>query len=617
MNTKVKKQKGYLGNDKLKKVGEIIPFSEEEQLEYALCMEDPIYFIKNYIKITTLDNGIQPFELFDYQERFIKAVHNGNRVLGLMGRQLGKTTTIAAYLVWYSIFNKAKTIAVLANKRSAAQEVMSRMQDMYMDLPKWLQSGIVEWNKGSFELENRSKAFIAATTASGIRGKSCVTSDTNVWVQNEAGESRYMTIQSIIDGEFVPTKILSSDGYRSFDGFVNQGMSTSLYRVSLSNGESIRATGDHRFMLDTGEFVETESLVSGTVLRGAVVESIDQVENQEVFDAVEVEETHDYYTNGVISHNCNFLYIDEAAIIPNSVAESFFTATYPTISSGTSTKVVLTSTPLGMNHFYKFWTEAEAGINGFTPVRVHYWEHPKRDENWASKQKELLGELKFNQEVLCEFIGSSNTLVDGKKIASLPHLTGDTLFENYTEYRKPVPNGNYLMTVDVSRGADLDYSVTTIFDISVLPYKIVGKYRDNKVSPLIFPEVIHRLAKRFNNAFVLIETNDLGQQVADILFYDLEYENVYMSYREKIQEGASGEKQKLPGIKTTKRTKTLGCQQLKTLIENDMLEVNDLDTISELSVFTRVGATYKAEEGSHDDCVMTLVLFAYLSLIHI
>ena len=475
--------KGYLGNQNLKQASEEVEYSENNILEYARCMKDPVYFIKTYVKIISLDEGLIPFRLFDYQIRFIQSLHNNRRIIGLFPRQMGKTTVVAAYLVWYLIFNEDKTVAILANKASAAREVMSRLQLMYENLPKWLQHGIKEWNKGSIKLANNSNAFTAATSSSGIRGKSV-----------------------------------------------------------------------------------------------------------------------------------NFLYIDEAAIIPSTVADDFFTATYPTISSGQTTKIALTSTPLGMNFFYKFWTEAEQNINGFIAVRVHYSEHPKRSEKWAKEQLELLGELKFNQEVLCQFLGSSATLLSGDTLGRLATLQPTYPVPNnrsILQYQPPIKQHFYVMCVDTSRGKGLDYSTFQIIDITQLPYRLVCSYRENSISTLVFPEVIYRIAELYNDAFVLIETNDLGQQVADILFYDLEYENVYMSSSEDIKEG--GGRGSSPGLRTTKKTKAVGCDMLKSLIENDQLIVNDSETISEFTTFIRVGTTYKAEEGKHDDLVMPLVMFAYLT----
>lgn len=474
---------GYLGNQNLKQASEIVAYTQDNILEYAKCMKDPIYFIRTYVKIISLDDGLVPFNMFEYQVKLINAIHDNRRVIGLFPRQHGKTTCVAAYLCWYILFNNDKTVAILANKAAAAREIMSRLQLMYESLPKWIQHGIKEWNKGSISLANNTKAFTAATSSSGIRGKSV-----------------------------------------------------------------------------------------------------------------------------------NFLYVDEAAIIPNNVADEFFTATYPTISAGTTTKIVLTSTPLGLNFFYKFWSEAISGTNGFIPVRVDYWEHPKHDEKWANEQKQLLGELKYNQEIGMHFLGSSDTLISGHKVASLSRAIGKSLLPNndsLIQYETPIDKHSYVMTIDTSRGKNLDYSAFMVIDITNVPYKLVCRYRNNSIQTLVYPEVIDKIARMYNDAFVLIETNDLGQQVADILFYDLEYENVYMSKNDNIKEGGgSGAK---PGLRTTKKTKAIGCDMLKDLIENDKLVVNDSETIAELSTFVRVGSTYKAEDGKHDDMVMCLVMFAYLT----
>lgn len=608
MNTKT----GYLGNQNLKPADEQLEYTSENVLEYAKCMNDPVYFIKKYIKIISLDEGLIPFRLFDYQIRFIESLHSNRRILGLFPRQMGKTTVVAAYLVWYLIFNDDKTVAILANKAAAAREVMSRLQLMYENLPKWLQHGVKEWNKGSIKLANNSTAFTAATSSSGIRGKSCVTGDTKVCVQLD-GVEQTVEISQLLDIDPIRMKILTSEGFKTFNGFIDQGLSSELYRIDFCDDTHLNATADHLLFSDSG-WIDVSSLIVGDVVSKKTIKSIVKISNQQVYDAYEVADVHNYYTNGALSHNCNFLYIDEAAIIPSTVAEDFFTATYPTISSGQTTKIALTTTPLGMNFFYKFWTEAEQGINGFVPVRVHYSEHPKRDEKWAKEQLELLGETKFNQEVLCQFLGSSNTLVSGETLGRLASKQPTYPVPNnhsILQYEAPIKQHFYVMCVDTSRGKGLDYSTFQIIDISQLPYKVVCTYRDNNISTLVFPEVIYRMGELYNDAFVLIETNDLGQQVADILFYDLEYENVYMSASEDIKEG--GGRGASPGLRTTKRTKSIGCDMLKSLIENDTLVVNDAETISEFTTFIRVGASYKAEDGKHDDLVMPLVMFAYLT----
>lgn len=476
----------YLNNPLLKAAGVNIPYTQEQILEYAKCAKDPIYFIKNYCKIISLDRGLIDFELFPYQEKFIMSMHDNNRVISMQPRQMGKTQTVAAYVLHYVLFNEHKTVAILANKAAASREILSRFQLMYEHLPKWLQQGVETWNKGDIELENGSKVFTAATSGAGIRGKSV-----------------------------------------------------------------------------------------------------------------------------------NFLYVDEAAIIPNTVAEDFFTSTYPTISSGKTTKIVLTSTPLGYNHFWKFWNESGVGKNqnGFLPVEVKYWEHPDRDEEWANKQKELLGELKFNQEVLCTFLGSSLTLIRSDVIAKLKPSTYIYTKDGLDVFEEPVKGNNYVMIADTAKGVGGDYSAFSVIDVSSVPYKQVAKYRNNKISPLLYPSVIYKVARDYNNAYVLIEINS-SEQVPTILYSELEYENILFVNRNSNGQwvtGGFGGGAVQFGVNTDKRIKRIGCMTIKSLIEENKLLVNDVDTIAEISTFIETKGTFAADEGYHDDLVMTLVLFGWLT----
>jgi hypothetical protein len=486
----------YLSNPNLKAAGVSISYTPEQVQEYIKCSSDPIYFIKKYIKIISLDHGLINFNLYDYQAKFITALHENRRIIGMFPRQFGKTTTVAAYMCWYLLFNEAKTVAILANKAAAAREIMSRLQLMVENLPKFLQQGVTEWNKGSIEFENNSKAFTAATSSSGIRGKSV-----------------------------------------------------------------------------------------------------------------------------------NYLYIDECAIIPNTVAEEFFTATYPTISAGKSTKIALTSTPLGLNHFWKFWVEAENGINGFVPVRVDWWENPDRNEAWALQQKQLLGDLKYRQEVLMDFLGSAATLIsadaiqkmalktpmysnDGFKLYELPEK--GTLGENKEWIKKP---GSYVVVVDTAAGVGGDSSAFSIVRVDQIPYKLVAVYHNNMISPLLYPNIIHKWAKHYNEAWVLIELNK-SEQVPYILHNELEYENIiYVSRTTKGQfvTGGFGGNATQYGVLTDKKTKRIGCSMLKTLVEEGKLEICDQTAISEISTFIETKGSYAADDGYHDDVVMTLVIFGWLT----
>lgn len=484
------KLKYYNSNANLKSAGQTMQFSEDNVREYLKCAEDPVYFINNYCTIISLDHGLVPFKLYPCQEKKIKIIHENRKVILMEGRQQGKTTSSAAYILWYTLFQEAKTVAILANKATAAREVLSRYQLMFEHLPKWMQQGVTGWNKGDIELENGSVVFTAATSASGIRGKSV-----------------------------------------------------------------------------------------------------------------------------------NLLYVDEAAIIPNTVADQFFASVYPTISAGSTTKILLSSTPLGYNHFWKFWNDAEHDRNGFVPLFIHYSEIPGRDEAWANEQHRLLGDLKFNQEVLCKFLGSSLTLINANSIANMSPDSPIYSKDGLDVYEEPVrentdighPGNTYVLVADTAKGVGGDYSAFVVIDMTTTPYKVVAKYRDNKISPLLYPSVIYKVGKDYNNAFVLVEINS-SEQVADILYSEYEYENILFVNRsgdgQTISGGFGGGKTQL-GVVTDKKVKRIGCANFKTLVEEQKLLIPDADIISEISTFIQVKNSFEADDGYHDDLVMPLVLFSW------
>jgi len=474
----------YLGNQNLKAAGVAIDFTKEQIEEYVKCSKDPVYFIINYCKIVTLDHGLQPFNLYDCQINKINVIHDNRRIILMEGRQQGKTTTSAAYILWTTLFSPNKTVAILANKAAAAREVLSRYQLMYEHLPVWLQQGVTTWNKGDIELENGSKVFTAATSSSAIRGRSV-----------------------------------------------------------------------------------------------------------------------------------NMLYVDEAAIIPNTVAEEFFTSVYPTISAGETTKILLSSTPLGYNHFWKFWNDAEEDRNGFVNLFIPYWEIPGRDEKWAEEQRRLLGELKYNQEVLCKFLGSSLTLINADTISQMSAIPPSMQKDGLDVFSLPEEKHTYIMVADTAKGVGGDFSAFTVIDITESPFRIVAKYRNNRISPMLYPSVIYEVAKKYNESFVLIEINS-SEQVAQILYNEYEYENILFvsktSKGQRISSGFGSSGKAEFGVTTDKKVKRIGCTTLKSLVEEKKLLITDADIISEISTFIERKGSYSADEGYHDDLVMTLVLFSWL-----
>ena len=476
---------GYLGNARLKRTGTELSYTEEQVLEIAKCADDPVYFIKTYVKIVNVDRGLITFDMWDFQEDMVRTFHDNRFTIAKMPRQVGKTTTTVGYMLWAAIFNEEYTIGILANKGQLARDILGRIQKAYEYLPPWLQQGIMTWNKGSLELENGSKIFAYATSAAGVRG--------------------------------------------------------------------------------------------GTY---------------------------------------NLIFLDEFAFVPHNMAVEFFTSTYPVISSGQTSKVIIVSTPNGLNLFYKMWTDAIEARSTYKTVEIHWSQVPGRDAKWKEETIRNTSEEQFRQEFETEFIGSSATLISGAKLRSLAFHDPLAMEENFNIYEQPIPGRLYIATVDCSEGVNLDYSTINVIDATQAPYRQVARYRNNKLPLLFFPTVIYSIAKRYNEAFVLVETNNVGQQVVDILHYDLEYENIYKTEQHHIkgQSISSGFKRSTSfGIKTTKSVKKIGCANLKTLVENDKLIINDFDTINEMNTFVRARDSYAAEEGSNDDIVMGLVLFAWLT----
>lgn len=412
-------------------------------------------------------------------------------------------------------------------------------------------------------------------------------------------------------------RILSQGKFRKFESILDQGLSTGLLCIQFNDSTEINCTLDHKLLTKCGCWVSAALLDIGDILKyDKQIVNITNVVDERVYDIFNVEDTHSYYSNGCESHNCSLLYIDECAIIPNGIADDFFASTYPTISSGSSTKIIITSTPKGYNHFWKFWSDAENGKNNFVPCRAEWHEHPKHDKKWFDEQFKLLGKLKFNQEVLMEFLGSSSTLVNSETLSNMVirepvHLTQDGL----KIYAKPINAHTYIITVDPSKGVGGDSSVFSVIDVTSLPYIQVARFKNNIISPMLFPNVIHRIATQYNDAFVLIETN-VSEQIPYILYNDIGYENILMVSHggKKGQVISGGFGNSKLGVFMDKRVKSIGCDNLKILLDESKLLIHDTETISEISTFIDNGkGSYAADDNYNDDLVMTLVMFGWLT----
>ena len=315
-----------------------------------------------------------------------------------------------------------------------------------------------------------------------------------------------------------------------------------------------------------------------------------------------------------VCHSTFYSY--EFAFVPNHIADSFFSSVYPTITSGKSTKVIIVSTPHGMNHFYRLWHDAEKAKNEYIPTDVHWSEVPGRDEKWKKSTIANTSEAQFKVEFECEFLGSVDTLISPSKLRTLVYENPATTSAGLDVYESCKEDNDYVLTVDVARGVGGDYSAFVVIDITEFPHRVVAKYRNNEIKPMLFPNVIWEVAKSYNDAFILCEVNDVGDQVAAILNFDLEYENLLMcSMRGRagqiVGQGFSGKKTQL-GVKMSKTVKKVGSLNLKTLIEEDKLAFKDYEILSELTTFIQKHNSFEAEEGCNDDLAMCLVIYAWL-----
>jgi len=462
----------YLGNPNVKRDGVAQEWTQELVNEYAKCMSNPVYFVKKYCKIISLDKGLVPFKLYDYQESMFEHFEDNRFNIVLACRQSGKSMSVCAYLLWYALFKSEKTIAVLANKGATAREMLSRITLMLENIPFFLQPGCKALNKGSIEFSNNSRIIASATSGSSIRGLS----------------------------------------------------------VSL-------------------------------------------------------------------------LYLDEFAFVER--ASEFYTSTYPVVSAGKDTKVIITSTANGIgNMFYKIWEGATQGINEFRPFRIDWWDVPGRDEQWKEQTIANTSKVQFDQEFGNTFFGSGDTLISAETLMALRAREPKRKLEDHQLkiFVEPNKSHEYVMCVDVAKGRGQDYSTFTVIDISEEPFEQVCTYRCNTISPILFPTIIYKYATIFNNAYVIVEANDQGGVVTNALYYDFEYENLHTT---------SSIKADSLGIEMNRKVKRIGCSAIKDILENDKLSVYDENTISECTTFVSKGQSYSASDGNHDDLIMNLVMFGY------
>lgn len=473
----------FKGNTSLRPPGLKIAWSKQLVEQVIKCKDNPEEFF-NYCMITTLDHGKVPFKLFDYQKTFVNAVMNNRFVIGMMSRQNGKSEVVAGLALMSVIFNSSYTVAILANKLSAARETFSRVQEMFEDLPDFLKIGVKKWNRTSFELENGSEVFCAPTSKSSIRGRTI-----------------------------------------------------------------------------------------------------------------------------------NLLIIDEFAFVQNDV--EFFTASYPVISSGQTSKIVIISTPNGNNMFKHLYDQAVSKQNAFVPCVAYWWDRPGRDQAWKDTTISNIGLEAFKTEYELNFAGSAGTLIFGEVLSSLKPATPEKIInETLMIFKNPIQDHLYLITADVSEGVGKDASTFIVFDItkwwSSRELEIVATFEDNKIDLDRFRSIIASVGRHYNEALFANENNSIGRSLGFDLINVDGYDYVIRTRVDKGQLKIGG-KGSIPGVRTTKPIKRIGCSNLKRAIETGRLQPKDRRVIAQLDNFLiKEDGKYEAAPGHHDDLVTPLWLCMFL-----
>ena len=474
------KKTRYNGNPNLKRAYIQTKWTQQMLMEWVKCRDDIVYFAETYCAITHIDYGTIKVQLRDYQREMLIEMHKNRMVACNLSRQLGKTTVVAIFLAHFVCFNEDKYVGVLAHKASMSAEVLDRTKQAIELLPDFLQPGIVEWNKGSIELDNKCKIGAFASSPDAVRGNAFA-----------------------------------------------------------------------------------------------------------------------------------MIYIDECAFIPNFI--DAWLAIQPVISSGRKSKILITTTPNGLNHFYDIWNAAIEGKSGFVPYTAIWTSVKERlytdgddgvfDDgySWSSKMIASSSKEAFLQEHCAEFMGTNGTLIAGWKLSKLSWVDTDETETNFYQYKAPVEGHKYIAVLDPAEGRGQDYHAMHIIDITSMPFEQVAVYHSNKTSHLILPDVLLRYLMMYNEAWVYIELNSTGHSVAKSLFSELDYDNVICDSYNDL------------GMKQSKRSKAIGCSTLKDLIEKDKLIINNKKTILEFRTFSEKGVSWAAEEGFHDDLVMALVCFAWLT----
>jgi hypothetical protein len=630
--------KHYMGNPLLKRANVANEFSQEQLFELAKCAVDPVYFAKNYIKIVNVDDGLVPFDMWPFQEKMLRTFHENRFTICKLPRQPLENNTPIPTPNGYTKIKDLKIGDVVYDLSGNKTKVINKVS--YKNTEKCYK---LSFKGQHFEEDivcdkdhfwrvyiNEKPIVLTAEQISCIKEKITLQrTKFNTLVNNW---NKIIELKSI--KEVKPTSVSCIEVENKDHSF----LCGKNFIPTINSGKSTTSVS---FLLHYAIFNEKVSIAilankasSAKDILSRLQVSFENLPNWMQPGVKSWNKTSLELDNGskiitastsassVRGGSYNIIFLDEFAFVPNNIAVNFMNSVYPTISSGKETKVIICSTPQGLNYFYKMWDEAIKKLNDYVPLEINWNDVPGRDEKWKIKTIANLGggevgARAFDQEFSCSFLGSSNTLVSASKLSSMTHKSPIRSKKGLDIYEDPIEGHQYMINVDVARGVDLDYSVFTVIDITKMSYKLVAKYRDNQIKPIMFPYIIKDAGLHYNKAFVLCETNDVGDQIATGLHYDLEYPNLLTCFikgrkGQVLGQGFGGDRVDY-GVKMSANVKKIGSLNLKMLLESDKLIIEDYDTISELFTFVQKSNTFKAEEGKNDDLVDCLVTFSWAS----
>jgi hypothetical protein len=628
-----KNEEHYLGNPLLKRANVNVELSQDQLLELAKCSDDPIYFAKNYVKIVTLDAGLVDFEPYPFQEKMldnfhrkrfnicklprqplwietpvpttngwktIKTLEIGDYVYNTKGsptKIVKKSQVFNSKLCYKIYFNCGETIIAdelhLWKVNNKQKELTLRTEEIYNTFnsndPYYIKEAIIP--EGFIKPNFKGDHYIVKVEKTDSVPTQCITVDcpkhiflcgVNFIPTRNSGKSTTTVaylVHNMLFNEHTSIAILANKAQTAKD--ILSRFQTAYENLPKWMQQGVKSCNKTSMELENGSKVIAAS-TSASAVRGGTY---------------------------------SLLMLDEYAFVPEQIANNFMRSVYPTITSGQNSKVIIISTPSGLNHYYKLWMGAKDKTNEYHPFEIHWSDVPGRDEEWKQQQIANIGQKNFDQEFNTEFLGSSETLISGSALSNFVNKRPIKSINSLDIYEEPKEENLYFTIVDTARGVEKDYHAFTVIDASQLPYKLVAKYKNNEIKPEMYSYIVKDVATKYNNSFILCEVNDIGYQVARDLIED-GYQNMLMCSTKSrsgqfIGQNFSGKYEY--GVKMQKNIKKVGALKLKTLIEESKLLINDIDVFSELTTFVQKGNSFEAEIGKNDDLVVCLLLFAWLT----